>query len=188
MKIGLIGAMGLVVGLGGGAGWGALQTRDALLAARAEEHAKETEATPAVDHDPLESLSEPARSAADTACTNDSLGAGDGVPGEGAAPGALPEPGAHAVEGDSAATSAMPAAAVPAESIDGDGARRLGKIFAAMKPADAAGVLGQMSDAEAAAVLLGMSERQAAPILGSLPAERAAVLGRVVLAGRGVGH
>ncbi|MDH5590676.1 MAG: hypothetical protein OEZ65_01515 [Gemmatimonadota bacterium] len=72
-----------------------------------------------------------------------------------------------------------------APAMNAEGTRRLAKIFAAMKPADASDVLAEMSDAEVSAVLLQLSERQAAQILGTFDSDRAAALSRVLLTGRG---
>ena len=64
--------------------------------------------------------------------------------------------------------------------------RKLAKIFAAMRPREAALVLDQMQDGEIQAVLGFLGDRQAAAILGSLPPERVAAISRAVIhSGRG---
>lgn len=66
-----------------------------------------------------------------------------------------------------------------------DGPARLGKIFAAMDPRDAARVLEMLEDHEVRAILTHMSDRNAAAILGHFEPARAATLSRVVLGGEG---
>lgn len=58
---------------------------------------------------------------------------------------------------------------------------RLGKIFMAMKPRDAAAVLEHLNDREVEAILFQLREKNAAQILGNFPPDRAAVLSRSVL-------
>jgi hypothetical protein len=60
---------------------------------------------------------------------------------------------------------------------------RLARIFAAMKPAEAAPVLAQLEDAQLEGVLLAMQGRNAAPILAEMDPERAAAISRRVLGG-----
>lgn len=171
MRIAMVAVAGTVVGLLGGTGWGALHARDALVAAHLRDKAvEETAGAPP---------EEPAGDPVDASLAPDEAGVElvpDGT--ETTATAAAPS------EGSVAEAEAI--AGADAQGFDAEGARRLGKIFAAMKPVEAAGVLSQMPDAEAAAVLVQMSDRQAAPILASIPVERAALLGRLVLAGRGV--
>ena len=62
-----------------------------------------------------------------------------------------------------------------------EGARKVSKIFAQMKPEDAAAVLEYLSDEEIEAILQPMSDRNAAPILEAFPPERAAALSRILL-------
>lgn len=59
--------------------------------------------------------------------------------------------------------------------------QRLARIFAAMRPAEAASVLGQLDDGDARGVLMAMPARNAAPILAELEPDRAASLSRLVL-------
>ena len=65
--------------------------------------------------------------------------------------------------------------------IDPEASRKLARIFAAMRPADAAAVLQGMLDPEVQAILLGMADRQAAAILGDFETGRAASLSQLVL-------
>jgi hypothetical protein len=60
---------------------------------------------------------------------------------------------------------------------------RLARIFAAMKPAEAAPVLAHLEDAQLEGVLLAMQGRNAAPILAEMDPERAAAISRRVLGG-----
>ena len=70
-------------------------------------------------------------------------------------------------------------------AVTAEGARRMAKIFAAMRAADAAGVMAELGDREVAAILNELNDRQAAAILGQFDAERAARLGRLMLGGGG---
>ncbi len=70
------------------------------------------------------------------------------------------------------------------QGIDPEASRKLARIFAAMRPEDAAAVLQAMLDPEVRAILLGMADRQAAAILGDFEAARAASLSQLVLATR----
>lgn len=61
--------------------------------------------------------------------------------------------------------------------------QRLARIFAAMKPEEAAPVLSQLNDAQLEGILLAMQGRNAAPILAEMDPERAASISRRVLGG-----
>ena len=61
------------------------------------------------------------------------------------------------------------------------GAKKMSKVFSAMKAEDAANILEKLSDEEIEAILLQMSERTAAPILEAFDPARAAALSRLVL-------
>jgi hypothetical protein len=67
------------------------------------------------------------------------------------------------------------------EGTEPDGPERLARIFAAMKPADAAKVLERLSDAEVRSILKHVADRKAAAILGHFDAARAASLSRSVM-------
>jgi hypothetical protein len=58
---------------------------------------------------------------------------------------------------------------------------RLGRIFGAMKPEDAAAVLSQLDDVDVKVVLFQLTDRKAADILARFPDERAATLTRTML-------
>jgi flagellar motility protein MotE (MotC chaperone) len=60
-------------------------------------------------------------------------------------------------------------------------AARLGKLLQAMKPAEAAQMLGRVKIASAVAALSAMDEKRAGKILGQLPPERAAEVGERML-------
>lgn len=62
-----------------------------------------------------------------------------------------------------------------------DGARRLARIFGAMKPDQAAAVLQELDDADVREILFGMTERNAGAILSHMPPARAAALSRSAL-------
>lgn len=59
--------------------------------------------------------------------------------------------------------------------------QRLARIFAAMRPAEAARVLERMTDPEVRLLLSHLKERQAAAILSSIAPERAAVISSAVI-------
>jgi hypothetical protein len=187
MKMLWVAVAGLVLGVAAGTGWSAVRTKTEILSARAAEKPKTAprpggEGHGATDETAVPPLDAPA---ADSSLAGDTAVAeppdSSGVPAV-----VLPTDVSAVEDSLGAPGQADPAAAmIGVAGVAGEGARRLGKIFGAMRPADAAGVLGRMTDAEAAAVLLEMSDRQAAPIVGSLPPDRAAVVGRLVLAGRG---
>lgn len=88
-------------------------------------------------------------------------------------------------------TTAPPSPSVPAQpgtaGTAGAGERelafrQLGKIFSAMRPGDAARVMGYLSDDEVEAILRQVGVRQAASLLSAFPQERAAALSRRLLA------
>lgn len=210
MKIVIVAVAGLILGMGGGAMVSALRVKGEILEARAQaaadsasaEHGvaaahgdeggvsvvlpvdegatHEEEAAPAdsMAHDPE----------ADSARTNEADTAAAAHADESADTVASDAGAEHEPSGDSA--SATPGEPGPASGLsevvlNPEGARKLAKIFGAMKPADAAAVLTEMTDAEVKTVLLQMNDRQAAPILGNFPPERAAALSQVVLRDRG---
>lgn len=105
-------------------------------------------------------------------------GAGSGA-GAGAGVGA-PSAGAGAEGG--AATGALPGGRSTVASEIPDGAERLARIFAAMKPAEAARVLERLTDAEVRAILQHVADRKVAAILAHFDAVRAANLSRSVIA------
>lgn len=89
---------------------------------------------------------------------------------------------------DTAAPSDSPIVTVIlAETAPADSAQqaRLGRIFAAMQPREAAKVLEQMNDGDVVRILGMLQERQAAAVLTSLPPPRAAAITRNGLAPAG---
>jgi hypothetical protein len=107
-------------------------------------------------------------------------GAGSGA-GAGAGVGA-PSAGAGAGAEGGAATGALPGGRSTVASEIPDGAERLARIFAAMKPAEAARVLERLTDAEVRAILQHVADRKVAAILAHFDAVRAANLSRSVIA------
>ena len=61
--------------------------------------------------------------------------------------------------------------------------QRLARIFAAMKPDEAAPVLSQLDDAQLEGILMAMQGRNAAPILAAMDPARVASISRRVLGG-----
>jgi flagellar motility protein MotE (MotC chaperone) len=78
---------------------------------------------------------------------------------------------------------AAPAAARPGPdpAAQEQALKQLAKIYAAMKPAQAAAVLTRMSDGEVKNILTHLSTRQAGTILGLMPRDRAARLSDLLL-------
>ena len=76
-----------------------------------------------------------------------------------------------------------PATPPAGRAVTAEGARRMAKIFAAMRAEDATAVLIELENEEVAAILGELSDRQAAAILGNFAADRAAILGRMMLGG-----
>lgn len=97
---------------------------------------------------------------------------------------------------DSTATAVPPSAAptpVPATpagpTVDSTAilleqkARSLARIFAAMRPAEAASVMNHLGDADVVSILRFLNARAAAGVLGQLPESRAAAISRRLLSG-----
>ena len=101
--------------------------------------------------------------------------AGGGEPATTPAPAPVPAGGA----------TPIPLAPINADSVAQAAAnyQRLARIFAAMKPDEAAPVLAKLDDAQLEGILLAMQGRNAAPILAEMDPERAASLSRRVLRG-----
>ncbi len=151
-------------------------------AAEPEQGAAETVTLPAA--------TEHAPDTADVPTTTAAANAAEGDAHEDARP--APTAEVAAPEGETAATPVEASKPAPTDTggadslsaLNPDGAKKLAKIFSAMKAPAAAAVLVEMSDAEVTAILLRMSDRQAGPIVGAFPPDRAASLGRVVLRGQ----
>lgn len=203
MKFVVFAAVGLLVGLLGGTGVAAFKVRGQLLEAYAQALTDSTAAARASDRT-APGASSGTRAAEDAAQTGGSsvadsasAQASDGSVRVAARPGSASgapagAAGAAGAAGTPDSTGATPdSAAVPAADgkqaalpISVEGARKLAKIFSAMKPADAAKVLSKMSDDEVKAILLYMDARQAGQVVGSFEPTRAATLSRIVLQGQ----
>jgi hypothetical protein len=218
MKIAVVAAAGLAVGLLGGTGIAAVKARGEALEAHAQAEAQAQQSQARADSE----RDRPSSSAGDDGAVAVTLPpettppdtAGDPAPGstgdsadetamdaKGAAPAGTRDTAlaprddaptkVASTAGDSAAapvasssataSSGARGATTPKPELDPAGAKKLAKIFGAMKPADAASVLAEMTDAEITAVLLQMNDRLAAPIVGELPPARAAALSQGVL-------
>lgn len=86
---------------------------------------------------------------------------------------------AAVVEGRDSVVAEVAAAGTPG----GPDEQRLARIFAAMRPNEAARVLEQMTDPEVRRLLSHLRERQAAAIMSSISPERAAVISSAVIRG-----
>lgn len=92
------------------------------------------------------------------------------------------EPGATPMEMSAADPVSPRAVGTVVDSVAvADTYRRLSRIFAAMKPNDAAEVLSQLEDAQIESILRFMQERSAAPILAIMDPERVASVSRHAL-------
>ena len=205
MKITLLAAIGVGVGLFAGSAVGAVRTEKVLVAAKdsvaAAQTAAHADAAKADEVAETVTLPPDETTAADTAhgpaareavatphttpdVTPDAPPA-VAAPAEAPRPAAVTEASSQGPADSAAAKDSTHAARTDSLSaLDPDGAKKLAKIFSAMKAPAAAAVLVEMSDAEVTAILLRMSDRQAGPIVGAFPPDRAASLGRVVLRGQ----
>ena len=77
-------------------------------------------------------------------------------------------------------TETVVAASAP---VNADQEKRLARIFAAMRPNEAARVMEQMTDPEVKRLLSHLGERQAAAIMSSISPERAAVISSALIRG-----
>lgn len=203
MKIALVAVVGLVLGLGFGTGVSAFRVKAEILEAHEQARADSLAAHPdAAVHgdDGSVTVVLPPEEASDTVAAEDTAESHDTTPADTASEDRqstnTTEPATEAatpsapagVTPDSAAgtgaSSAKTPVGAPREVLNVDGAKKLSKIFGAMKPADAAAVLTQMTDDEIVVILRQMSERQAGPIVSAFPPTRAAELGSALLTAR----
>lgn len=174
---------GAAAGAAGGAAWLAYAAPEALeVSAPSEGGAPVDEASAdeiAEAEMPLGETSEPSVPSVESV--------GDGVAGPalsgpdgstGGGPAATSAPGT-AVDASAPVATTEDAASEPFQPTESH--QRLARIFAAMRPEEAAAVLGQLADDQARGVLLAMQPRNAAPILAELDPARAATLSRLVL-------
>lgn len=181
MKLVIFGAVALVVGLAGGTGARVFTApalpagADSLIAvADSVYHAKKALGS--------ESHGEAAVAQAAPHDAHDATTEAHGV----AAPGGEGH-GDVTVAAGPPALAASPAAAHAAAPVVPEGPsperyKQVGNILLAMKPVDAAQVIGYLDDRQVHGLLEAMGPRQAAQILTQLPAERAATLSRRLLA------
>lgn len=180
----LLALIGLTVGVLAGASvifWRGLQS----VALEAGRVASDSAALAGVEGGAVDSVVV-AGAGAEAGTLGAGVGAGvDGAAGAGSGAGAgagvgAPSAGAGAEGG--AATGALPGGRSTVASEIPDGAERLARIFAAMKPAEAARVLERLTDAEVRAILQHVADRKVAAILAHFDAVRAANLSRSVIA------
>lgn len=238
MKLVIYLVAGLVLGLGGGTAYKALEVKgevearyqavadsvrqaqaDSLAAVAAareageagEEYAaggdghRETGAGHEAPEGSTMPAGDPAEVPVDVALSRD---AGEPVPGAEPDSGSTggENPGRDVASGDTAVADSLggtPDSEAGADGADGapglgddatgaagsvvtdEGARRLARVFGAMRAADAARVLAELSDPEVEAILIKLGDRQAGQILSTFPADRAAELSRRVLGRNG---
>lgn len=215
MKLMIYLVVGLAVGLGGGTAWKALEVKSeveaAMVAAADSARADSLAVAGADDEHPGDrddeagaDPTEPEEPAADSADADASPADGEEAAvdvqlaladGDTAAAAPVEQPGEDAV-GDTATAPAedgdegvdglagdAPPAGQPA--VTDEGARRLARVFGAMRASDAARVLAELSDPEVEAILIKLGDRQAGQILSTFPPDRAANLSRRVLGRNG---
>lgn len=169
-----------IMAMGGGAAVGAVGVGSwkALVAGEAEPEALVAEAVDVGAEDTLaREAPAPAPIAAPEATPSESLVAAE------------PETSPGPEEVAAAAPAVMTQAPVQTAAAPGTDSlarvelnfQRLARIFAAMKPDEAAPVLAQLEDAQLEGILLAMQGRNAAPILAEMDPQRAAAVSRRVL-------
>lgn len=211
MRLVIFAAVGLLVGLGAGTAYKALEVKgvlvqahadsvaaaaaahaDSLAAAQEAEALEETEEgheeeQAAADSTRVEDASHEEATDApadEEAATTDTEAEAAVEGGESTDPGDAPPlvgTDAEAQEGSGVPEAQAALAGESASGVTEEGARRLAKVFGAMKARDAARVLSELSDPEVEAILVMLGDRQAGQILSTFPAERAAALSRRVL-------
>lgn len=201
MRIVWVALIGLGVGLGAGTGVSAVRVRGELLAEKAQARADSLAARPAAgaehgDDGGVTVLLPPEEedlSEVDAAYGSDG---GSGAPApEAPEPHPAPPAQEHVATdpvadtagspGDSSVVGSAGGTQVPQPNpVNPEGAKKLAKIFGAMKPADAAAVLMEMTDEEVTVILLQMTDRQAGPIVSAFSADRAAGLSSSLLRAR----
>jgi len=175
---------GLLLGLGGGAGFAVMRAKKPTpLAAAGAESKKDSAAVATEGHD------EPAAAAQADEPVENVVPPAPVAPASGPAVAPAVAPAAARTEQPAGPTRDSAAAARP-PSADSTRAAptatpgRIAKIFAAMPARDAARVLEQLDDADVQTVLTGLNDRQAAAILAGFPPARAAAISRAVIRGR----
>jgi hypothetical protein len=176
----IVGAIGLVAGIGSGTGVAFVMKPDAVPAAdsvAAHDSVSPPDST-VVHHAPAAVVSadsgttEPARAGVSAPDSHDAPATPATPTSPHAAAAATPDSG-HAVVAETENA--------PADSLQGTRLRRLSRIFAAMTPRDAAKVLQQLDDADVVSIVGSLTEKQAAAVLMAMAPERAAIISRGTL-------
>jgi hypothetical protein len=169
MKPAILGVIGLVVGLGGSSGMVAFRSHGQAPAA--QETAVDTLAASPQDSVTVEavSVSPPAHDSA-------SVDSVPTVPRDTATP-LAPVPSHAIAEKDSVAPSKPP--------LDTAAYRQLAKIFTNMKPSDAVRIMDYLSDSDVEQVLRRVQPKASAELMSAMSAERAATIGKRLIAGTG---
>ncbi len=179
MKVILAGVAGLVVGLGGSTGAMVMLHKPAPAKAEApKREAPDSAHADSTGHPDAGHGAAPADSAHAAA---DSTHEAPAAAAPHAAVAPVPAP---AVAPVSPAPAPTPAPRQPAVR-DVSGYKQLAKIVANMKPADAVAVMSRFTDDEVEGILRQVNVRQAAQLMSAMPKERAAELGRRLLAPQG---
>jgi hypothetical protein len=169
----IVGAVGLVAGIGSGTGLAFVMKPDVPPAA----------ADSAVAHDSLATPDSTAVHRAPAAVVSADTSAARAVAEQPAARVSAPEShdAPDPAKPDSGHTSVAETEVAPTDSLQGIRLRRLSRIFAAMTPRDAAKVLQQLDDSDIVSIVGSLTEKQAAAVLMAMAPERAAVISRGTL-------
>jgi predicted component of type VI protein secretion system len=171
MKPAVLGVIGLLVGLGGSSGLVAFRSHGKAPATTEQETAVDTLAASQQDSvmAPIDSAPRPVPDSASM---------------EPAAPGArdTASPLAPAAPQAVAPTDSV---APPRPPLDTAAYRQLAKIFTNMKPSDAVRIMGYLSDNDVEQVLRRVQPKASAELMAAMSAERAATIGKRLIAGTG---
>ena len=176
-KVIILAVVGLLVGIGGGTGR-AVVLRPAVVA--------DSTAADSLDNDTTAVIAAaPAGEHAPAAQPGDSSHADSTVAVKDTAHAAVKEAshGAPAVDTAAHKPSVGPILVekTASDSVQRSQVRRIGRIFAAMSPREAAKVLQQLDDNDVTTIVSSLTEKQAAASLQAFPPERAAAISRGTL-------
>lgn len=169
MKPAILGVIGLVVGLGGSSGMVAFRSHDQVP----PEQATTVDTLAASQHDSATAVEDSVPRLAHDSASVDSVPTGRR---DTTTPQA-PEPSHAIAERDSVAP--------PRPPLDTAAYRQLAKIFTNMKPSDAVRIMDYLSDSDVEQVLRRVQPKASAELMSAMSAERAAAIGKRLIAGTG---
>lgn len=202
IKLIIFGVLGLALGIGGGsamsvmkakktyATWEAKKAKavaDSIAEAESHPVAKGAGTDEAMESDSTARGAEHATDSAKAEAAHDTA-ASHGPPTKKPAPAPRPVQVATVESHGTAKPSGKPTVPLPPSPLPMPAAQsqitqKMGKIFGAMPPKDAAKVMEQLDDAEVRSILSGLTDKQAAGVLQNLPAARAAAISKLLLRG-----